>query len=245
VSRRVLLPTVAAAAGVVIGFVCHRRARLETNDGKLRVSELARSRGRIAVAAAHERARIERDLHDGAQQRLIALRIKLSVVEELLSTDREAGARVVRELGPELDLAIEELRALAHGIFPSALADHGLEAALRGLATTSPMPVSVTARQLRRRTPEIESALYFMCVEALQNAVKHADGASGVWISLRDDQALAVEIRDDGSGFVPQKAGFSRGLRNMADRIEAVGGQLTIDSQPGRGTRLIASVALG
>ena len=219
----------------------------QTRDAlkRLRVTgQLERSRSRIAVAAAEERARIERDLHDGAQQRLIALRIKLSIADELLRTDRPAGERAVQQLGSELDLALEDVCALARGIYPSALADHGLEAALRGLELHSPLPVSVSSRRVTRHSPVIESALYFTCVEALQNATKHARGASGVWISLCQSPTLSLEVRDDGSGFVPRPAGFGRGLRNMADRMEAVGGQLTIDSEPGRGTRVLATITV-
>ena len=165
--------------------------------------------------------------------------------EELLSTDPQAAGRALHDVGSDLDLALEELRALAHGIYPSALADYGLEAALRGLALSSALPVRVTSRFLRRHALEIESALYFTCLEALQNAIKHAEGASGVWISLRQNRALALEVRDDGAGFVPQPRPFGRGLGNMADRMEAVGGRLTIDSEPGHGTCLVATVPVG
>jgi signal transduction histidine kinase len=221
---------------------------VQTRDAlrRIRVTEqLANSRSRIALAAAQERARIERDLHDGPQQRLIALRVRLSIIEERLSNDAGAGERALHELGPEIDLALDELRALAQGIYPSALADYGLEAALRALALRSPVLVRVAAQGSLRHAADVESALYFTCVEALQNAIKHAHGATGVWISLREDRTLSLEVRDDGPGFVPRPAGFSRGLRNMADRMEAVGGRLTIDSEPGHGTSVVATVAPG
>jgi signal transduction histidine kinase len=208
------------------------------------LAELARSRTRIAAAATRERARIERDLHDGAQQRLIALRIRLSIAEELLGTDPGAALGKVRELGPEIDRALDDVRALAHGIYPSALTDHGLAAALRSVVRDAPLPVQLRAEGVRRHAPEVESALYFTCVEALQNAAKHASGASGVWISLREGDALSLEVRDDGAGFIPPAAEAAGGLRNMADRIEAAGGRLTVDAAPGRGTRVVATIPL-
>jgi signal transduction histidine kinase len=219
-----------------------RRVRV-TAELEASLAELERSRRRLVTAAAQERARIERDLHDGAQQRLIALRIKLSIAEDLLPADPEEGARQLHELGPEIEVALDEMRALAHGIYPPVLADHGLEDALRNAVGASPLPVHLTASGITRHTPAVEIAVYFTCLEALQNAAKHARGATGVWVSLREADALVVEVRDDGAGFRPPPGGFGGGLGNMADRMAAVGGTVTIDSTPGRGTRVVASVA--
>ena len=163
-------------------------------------SELGESRERIARVADAERSRIERDLHDGAQQRLIMLRIKLSLAEDLLETDPEEAAEAVHELGTEIDLAVEDLRALAHGVYPSLLNDRGLGDALRGVALDSPLAVHVEAVGVTRHPVEIETAVYFVCVEAMQNANKHAAGATGLWISLHEEDRLRVEIRDDGPG---------------------------------------------
>jgi signal transduction histidine kinase len=204
-------------------------------------SELEDSRERIARVADAERSRIERDLHDGAQQRLIMLRIKLSLAEELLRSDPQAGADAVHELGDEVDLAVEDLRALAHGVYPSLLSDRGLTDALRGAFLDSPLPVHLDARGVTRHAVEIETAVYFVCVEAVQNAVKHATGATGVWIWLHQDQALDVEVLDDGPGFAPRDD-CDGGLRNMRDRVDAVGGHLRIDAAPGRGTGVVFSV---
>jgi signal transduction histidine kinase len=207
-------------------------------------SELEDSRERIARVADAERSRIERDLHDGAQQRLIMLRIKLSLAEELLETDASGGAQAVHELGTHIDLAVEDLRALAHGVYPSLLSDRGIVDALRGVAMDSRLPVHLEASGVTRHPLEIETAVYFVCVEAMQNVYKHADGATGVWISLREDGRLRVEIIDDGPGFAAPSEPTG-GLRNMRDRVEAVGGELIVDAAPGRGTRIAFSVPIG
>jgi signal transduction histidine kinase len=206
--------------------------------------ELQQSRHRIAEAADLERARIERDLHDGAQQRLIALRIRLGLAEELLATDPAAGIRVVNQLGADAQAALDQLRSLAHGVYPELLAGRGLPDALQSIARQAPLPVHVIAVGLSRHPTEVESATYFTCAEAIQNAAKHADGATGVWIQLRQTaDRLSFEVRDDGPGFRPT-AVEGHGLRNMRDRIEAVGGRLTVESEPGRGTRIAGSVPL-
>ena len=208
---------VAAAVGVLL---VRRRY-----DELLR--ELEESRMRSARAADLERSRIERDLHDGAQQRLIGLRIRLSIAEEL-----DDPKPALPELGAEVERALEELRQLAHGVYPSLLSDRGLGDALKALATELPLRVQLAIADIPRKPPEVETAVYFACREAAQNALKH--GATRLYITLTEQ---SFEVRDDGPGFVP--AGHSNGgLRNLRDRIEAVGGQLAIDSAPGRGTRV-------
>ena len=160
-----------------------RHERLTADLGQA-MTDLDESRRRIAEAADLERARIERDLHDGAQQRLVALRIRLGLAEELLARDPGAGVEEVHELGFEAERALDELRSLAHGVYPPLLTDRGLPDALRSVAAHAPMPVHVVAVGVSRHPIEIESAVYFTCAEALQNAVKHAAGATGVWIKL-------------------------------------------------------------
>jgi signal transduction histidine kinase len=206
--------------------------------------DLELSRQRIARAADLERSRIERDLHDGAQQRLIGLRIKLSVAEELALSDPQAGADAVHAIGDEIEETLEELRALAHGVYPSVLGDRGLHDALRTVLARSPVPARLLARDITRHPPEVETAVYYTCLEAVQNAFKHAGRASGVWVSLRQGDDLRFEVRDDGVGFVPPDGAFNGGLGNMRDRLEAVGGHLTIDSAPGHGTRIRGTVPL-
>jgi signal transduction histidine kinase len=212
--------------------------------------QLEQSRRRIAEAADLERARIERDLHDGAQQRLMMLRIRLSLAEELLRTDPEAGAAAVHELGDEAERTLEELRELAHGVYPAILSGRGLEEALRSLAVDTAVPLHLQTIGLTRQPMEIETAMYFTCLEAVQNVVKHAPQASAVWVRVHQGRTLSLEVRDDGPGFTldPDALGAGprcrSGLRNMRDRLEAVGGSLSIDSVPGRGTRIVALVPL-
>jgi signal transduction histidine kinase len=206
--------------------------------------ELEESRKRIARAADVERSRIERDLHDGAQQRLIGLRIKLTLAEELARADPVAGFAAVHDLGTELDLTLEELRSLAHGVYPSLLSDRGLVDALRGAMSELSLPVHMVTRGVRRQAPEIETAVYFTCLEAVQNVIKHGHGATGLWVSLSQDRVLDFEVRDDGAGFEPPAGAFNGGLRNMRDRVEAVGGVLSIVSSPGHGASIRGSVPL-
>jgi signal transduction histidine kinase len=205
------------------------------------------SRARLQAAADEERRRIERDLHDGAQQRLIALRIKLELAAER-SRGRSSGgaqeAALLRSLGGDVDEALAELRALAHGIYPSSLADRGLVEGLRSAALRNGLPTTLCAAGVRRHSREIESAAYFCCLEALQNACKHAHGASAAVIELRDTDALRLEVRDDGAGFELAAAGGGAGLTNMRDRLAAVSGELAIVSSPGHGTRVSATIPL-
>ena len=208
------------------------------------LSQLEESRKRIATVADLERSRIERDLHDGAQQRLVLLRIRLSIVEDTVSTDPGAVAGALAELGTEVDEALDELRSLAHGVYPAVLSDRGLKDALHSVAMHSAAGIAFSARGVRRLPREIETAVYFTCVEALQNAYKHAPGARTTWLSLRQDRALTFEVGDDGPGFTPPGGSATGGLRNMQDRIEAIGGTLSIDSVPGHGTRVCGSVPL-
>jgi signal transduction histidine kinase len=220
-----------------------RHERLTADLGRA-MTDLEQSRRRIAEAADVERARIERDLHDGAQQRLIGLRIRLGLAEECIQTDPTAGIEMVRELGFEAEAALDELRALASGVYPAVLIDRGVADALRSVATLAPQPVHVAAAGVTRHPVEIESAIYFVCVEAVQNALKHGSGATGVWVTLRQaGDRFRFEVRDDGRGF-DVDAADGRGLRNIGDRIEAIGGWVTIESEPGQGTRVSGAVPL-
>lgn len=228
-------------SGMVLASWRHEQLTAELGRA---MSDLDDSRRRIAEAADLERARIERDLHDGAQQHLVALRIRLGLAEELLARNPDAGVQEVHELGFEAERALDELRSLAHGVYPAPLTDRGLPDALHSIAAQTPMPVHVVAVGVTRHPIEIESAVYFACVEALQNAVKHADGATGVWIRLNQTRTnLRFEVRDDGPGFTAQNHD-GRGLRNMHDRIEAIGGEITVEANPGNGTRVIGSIQL-
>ena len=209
------------------------------------LTEVQDSRARIQATADEERRRIERDLHDGAQQRLVALRIKLELAAERIDGTDDGSAELIRRLGAELDDALDEVRSLARGIYPSPLADWGLVEGLRSAARHAALPTTVRAAGVRDRYPrEIESAAYFCCLEAVQNVAKHAGGATAAVIELVDDGALRFEVRDDGAGFDERAASAGVGLTSMRDRLAAVGGELAIVSAPGKGTRVIGRVPL-
>ena len=206
------------------------------------LTEVRESRARILAAADDERRRIERDLHDGGQQRLVALRIRLELAEELMAQDPERAKAMLHRLGGEIDTALEELRSLAAGVYPSVLAARGLPDALRTAALKSPIPISVEVEGSDRYPNEVETAAYFCCIEALQNVVKHAPDASAVTIALSRNGDLRFEVRDDGPGFPPEEAETGAGLENMRDRMAAVGGRLDIRSSPGAGTAVIGTI---
>ncbi|MBB4664780.1 sensor histidine kinase [Conexibacter arvalis] len=214
--------------------------------GRLRTSlrDLSQSRARTAMVADETRRRIERDLHDGAQQRLVALRIRLTAAAERLAGSRPESAAALRALGDDVEQTLDELRDLAHGIYPAALTDRGLVPALTGAALAAPLAVSVRATGSRRYRPEIESAVYFACMEALQNSVKHADGATRVEISLTLGGVLAFEVRDDGAGFAVDGTNGTggAGLANLHDRLAAVGGEVRVESTLSAGTRVAGTV---
>jgi signal transduction histidine kinase len=204
--------------------------------------EVQDSRTRIVASADAERRRIERDLHDGAQQRLVALRIKLELAEEMLLQDPRRGRELLREIGDETLEALEDVRSLAHGVYPALLMQRGLGAALREAALRSPIPVRVDVSGIGRYPPEVESAVYFSCMEAMQNAVKHGAGATLIGIALSDDGRLRFEVSDNGAGFDVAATPLGTGLANMRDRLAAVGGGLTYRSQVGNGTRVVGVV---
>jgi signal transduction histidine kinase len=207
------------------------------------IREVNSSRARIQAAADHERRRIEHDLHDGAQQRLVALRIKLELAAEQTG-EGNGSAETLRALGREIDEAVDEVRALARGIYPGPLAARGLVEALRAAALRTALPTSVLADGVGRYSREVETAAYFCCLEAMQNADKHAAGATATVIEISDNGALTLEVRDDGAGFDAANADGGVGLLNMRDRMEAVGGRLAIDSRAGRGTRVRGVIPL-
>jgi signal transduction histidine kinase len=213
-------------------------ARVETS-----LHELRSSRERILAAADDERRRIERDLHDGAQQRLVALRIKLELASERSIADNLPDAAQLRQLSQDAGDALDDVRSLAAGVYPALLVDGGLRDALNAIARRSPVPVSVAARGLERYPQDVEAAVYFCCLEALQNAAKHA-GARAVAIEVTAPDRLRFEVRDDGRGFDAEATGAGRGLTNIRDRLAAVGGDLTIESGRGRGTRIAGSIPL-
>ena len=200
----------------------HRGAR--AGDQPPRGGRGRRATGTITALDA-ERRRIERDLHDGTQQRLIALRMKLSVAERILGPDAGRAQSVLDELGGDIDSALAEVRAVSHGIAPPVLVERGLPDALTAVASSAPLHVEVHAQDLARYPPHIETAVYFCCLEALQNVEKHAGERAAADIRLREEgSVLAFVIADDGAGFDPRKVSVGSGLRNIRERVEEMGG---------------------
>ncbi|MEA2646380.1 MAG: hypothetical protein QOE92_1463 [Chloroflexota bacterium] len=201
-----------------------------------RVDELRHSRQRLVAAQDEERRRLERNLHDGAQQNLVALKVKLGLAEALTAKDPSRAKELVAQLKGDADEALETLRDLARGIYPPLLADKGLAAALGAQARKATIPVVVETEDTGRHPQDIEAAVYFCVLEAMQNTQKYA-GATGAVIRLAIDGAnLRFEVEDNGSGFDAATTPRGAGLGNMADRLDALGGGVAVDSAPGGGT---------
>jgi signal transduction histidine kinase len=206
------------------------------------LDELRESRARLVAAADDERRRIERDLHDGGQQRLVALRIRLELADEMMEESPAQTRRMLHRLGDDVDAAIDDLRSVAADVYPSLLAARGLPDAIRTAALQSPVPVSVAVNGNDRYLEEVETAAYFCCLEALQNLAKHAPEARSASVTLHRNGDLRFEVRDDGPGFVTDGPDAGRGLMNMRDRIDAVGGEIEIHSSPGAGTEIVGRI---
>jgi signal transduction histidine kinase len=205
--------------------------------------ELQASRGRLVAAADEERRRIERNLHDGAQQHLVALAVKVRLVEQLGERDPARAKTLMGQLQEDVKLAIEELRALAHGIYPPLLSSAGLGEAMNAACRRAPLPATLEADAVGRYAPEVEAAVYFCCLEALQNAAKHAGPGASAHVRIWEEAGgLLFEIADDGEGFESSHDGEGAGLTNMRDRLGAVGGTLRFESATGHGTRINGAV---
>jgi signal transduction histidine kinase len=207
------------------------------------LEELRSSRARIVRAGDQERRRLERNLHDGVQQRLIVLKIHADLTRELAG-DTPLRDRLT-QIAHQAEETLNEVREVAHGIHPPVLSDHGLVAALRRVHLHTARPLHVRADGIGRYPPDLESAVYYCCTEAVQNATKH--GGAGVEVGIRlheDGDTLAFEVADDGPGFEPSAVLGGSGLQNMRDRLGALGGHLTVDSAPGRGTIVSGGVPL-
>ena len=206
------------------------------------LGELRASRARIATIADEERRRIERDLHDGTQQQLVAIQVRLSLLLDRI--DEPTLAYDLERVISDADTALHQLRSLARGVYPDALA-LGLGPALKAAAREAPIPATVIDRGVGRAPAEVEAAIYFCALEALQNAVKHAGRGAHATITLDlIADRIVFSITDDGVGFMPRSASSGRGLTNMRDRVEAIGGTLTLDAWPGRGTSVVGRVDL-
>jgi signal transduction histidine kinase len=198
---------------------------------------------RLVAAADAERERIEQDLHDGVQQQLTGLRIRLALAAESFHARGDTEASVVLEgFGDDVENAINDVRDLAHGVYPALLTSNGLSAALTSAARRAALGATVHAHNLRRCRREVEAAVYFSCLAALDNAAKHA-GPGQVSILLTDTgDALRFVVRDSGAGFDPSRTRAGGGIAHMRDRLAAIGGTLTIDSAPAQGTRVSGHV---
>jgi signal transduction histidine kinase len=209
------------------------------DDVRRHAEALQASRARIVAAANAERRRIERNLHDGAQQHLVALAVKVRLARQLAERDPVKANSLLEELGGDLEDALQELRDLAHGIYPPLLADKGLAEALASAARRGALPTEVRASDIGRYPPEMEAAVYFCCLEALQNAGKHAGEGARATVRLWEEAGgLLFEVADDGLGFDVRQTGVSGGFTNMNDRLGAIGGTLRVESAPGRGTKV-------
>jgi signal transduction histidine kinase len=244
----VMIAYLAAHVVLVITLVgASNRARLDTLERAVAANaELRRSRDRVVAAADAERVRIERNIHDGAQQRLVALAVQLKLAAQLSRAGTPVDPDHVDDLHVQTREAIDELRELARGIYPSLLAERGLADALRGLAERAQQRVTIGCHDGLGLAPAAEAAVYFICTEALQNVAKHAGADATATVEIRRaGDVVSVTIRDDGRGFDAAAAAGSRGVLNMRDRVGALGGELVIDSRPGAGSTLIATVPVG
>jgi signal transduction histidine kinase len=207
-----------------------------------RVTGLRDASARILAAADDERRRIERDLHDGAQQRLVALNLTLGVAESRVATDPEAATALIAQAREEALAAVKELRELARGIHPALLADRGLGPALEALAARAPVPVEVLGIPRRRLPPAVEATAYYITAEALTNVAKYARATTATVLLDADRHLLRLEVRDDGVGGAHTAGGG--GLHGLNDRVGALDGRLEIHSPPGEGTAVIAEIPL-
>jgi signal transduction histidine kinase len=223
-----LVDSVCAAAGLAM-----ENERLQAQL-RARLEELGASRTRIVEAAQAERRRIERDLHDGSQQRLVSVAMTLGLVDSKLGSDPDRAHTFLREARTGLSEALEELRELSRGIYPGILAERGLAAALDDLAARAPLPVQLVVSLPERLPEKVETAAYFVVSEALVNVTKHAPEADvRVLVELVDGR-LVIQVTDDGAGGADPRRGS--GLRGLRDRVEALGGRLMLESPPGAGT---------
>jgi signal transduction histidine kinase len=233
-----LTEDLATQAGLVL-----RNVRL-TEELKATIDELRASRQRIVTAQDARARKLERDIHDGAQQQLVALSVKVGLTEQLLSRDPEKARAILGELKTDVTDALVTLRDLARGIYPPLLADKGLATALQSHAQRAPVATAVEAEDIGRFSQEIEAAVYFCALEALQNVAKYAN-ARGAFIRLAAPNGdLTFQVRDDGVGFDPDSAGRGTGLQGMADRLEALGGSLEVSSVIGGGTTVSGRIPI-
>jgi signal transduction histidine kinase len=239
-----------AALARQVGLALHNvqlGSALEASMDELQMQadELRASRARVVAAADAERRRIERDLHDGAQQHLVALAVNLRLARELAASDPVGARGVLDQLTEDVHEALEEIRDLAHGIYPQLLIDRGLSEALRAAVSRAPTRARLDTGTIGRYRPEVEATVYFCCLEALQNVGKHAGRNARATVRVWEElEGLRFEVADDGAGFDPQTGPQGSGLTNMGDRLGALGGRLSVLSAPGDGARVAGAVPL-
>jgi len=231
------LDAIGAAAAIAI-----ENERLDA-ELRAKVAELRDSRSRMLRVGLEERRRLERDLHDGAQQRLVSMALGMRLARDKMRDDPDAAERILDGAGAELDAALEELRELARGIHPAVLSDRGLDAALETLARRAPLPVELNRESYERLPESIELAAYFVVSEALTNVAKYADASHAQVNVARRNGKLLVEVTDDGVGGADPDNGT--GLRGLADRLAVIEGRLEVESPPGAGTRIRARIPCG
>ncbi|HET9672176.1 MAG TPA: sensor histidine kinase, partial [Actinomycetota bacterium] len=231
-SKAKLARDMAAQAGLVL-----RNVRL--------IEDLRDSRRRI-VSAQDERAKkLERDIHDGAQQQLVALAVKLRLADGLVDRDPGKARELLAELQTQVGDTLEDLRDLARGIYPPLLADKGLASALESQARRSPLAVAIQPDGVGRYRPDVESAVYFCCLEALNNAAKYAEASTATIRLTHVNGELRFEVVDDGRGFDAAATAYGTGLQGMADRLDAIDGTLEVNSAKGAGTSVRGRIPVG
>jgi signal transduction histidine kinase len=237
-AKSTLIAHLAGQAGLVL-----RNSGL-TEELRQRLDDLRAAQKRLVTAQDAERRRLERNIHDGAQQQLVALSVKLRLAEGLVERDPDKAMSMLHDLQGETQTALEDLRDLARGIYPPLLADKGLAAALEAQARKSSVPVAVVPDGVGRYPPEVEAAVYFSVLEALQNVAKYAEAPSARVELRTEDEHLAFEVVDDGKGFEPGSVGYGTGLQGIADRLAALDGALEVRSAPGAGTTVIGRIPI-
>jgi signal transduction histidine kinase len=230
-SRRKLVGDLASQAGLVL-----RNVRL--------IEDLKASRQRLVAAQDEERRRLERNLHDGAQQQLVALSVKVGLARRFVTGDPERASAMLEDVQTDATDALENLRQLARGIYPPLLADKGLVAALEAQAVRAPLPVHIRGKEVGRYRQDIEAAVYFSCLEALQNVAKYAEATEAELVLSNGGGVLQFQVRDDGVGFDPASTGYGTGLQGIADRLAALDGSIDIDSAVGVGTTVTGRVPI-
>jgi len=227
-----LVSDLADHAGLVL-----RNVRL-TEDLRARLDDLKGAQTRIVRAQDAERRKLERNIHDGAQQQLVALAVKLRLADSLVGRDDERAHSLLGDLGIDVRNALEDLRDLARGIYPPLLADKGLAAALDAQARKAAVPTTVVADGVGRFSQDVEATVYFSCLEALQNVYKYAEATAATVRLGSHDGHLEFVVADDGRGFDPKATGYGTGLQGIVDRLAAIGGTVEVRSAPGVGTSL-------